>query len=89
MKFLADIKLKENEIAVMLTEKSNIKDRMWLYIDTPPTGESYPGNGYMHVYLRENGYKHEYRVRTNKNTFEFLKSGFMPAMKYISKKFHN
>lgn len=85
----ADIKLKENEIATLLTEKSDIRDRMWLYIDTPPTGESYPGNGYMHVYLRENGYKHEYRVRTHRNVFEFLKSGFIPAMKYISKKFHN
>ena len=85
----ANIRLKESEIAALMTGKPNIRDRMWSYIDTPPTGESYPGNGYMHVYLRENGYKHEYRVRTHKNTFEFLKSGFMPAMKYISKKFHN
>jgi len=85
----ANIRLKESEIAALMTGKPNIRDRMWSYIDTPPTGESYPGNGYMHVYLRENGYKHEYRVRTHKNTFEFLKSGFMPTMKYISKKFHN
>jgi len=85
----ADIKLKEDEIAVMLEGKFKIRDKMWLYVDTPPTGESYSGNGFMHVYLRENGYKHEYRVRSHNNTFEFLKSGFIPAMKYISKKFHN
>lgn len=84
-----DINLKENEIAALLIDKPTIRDRMWLYIDTPPTGESYPGNGYLHVYLRENGYKHEYRVREQENPYDFLKSGFVPSLKYISKKIHN
>lgn len=80
--FLADRKMEK----LILNKK--IRDRLWLYIDTPSSNEGYFGNGLLHIYLRENKFTHEYRSRNEKDGFDFLLSGFLPALTYICKKFH-
>lgn len=59
------------------------------YIDTPSGGKGYPGNGWLHIALRERGFVHEYRVRTGQADLEFLREGFAPALNYLSARFHD
>jgi enterochelin esterase-like enzyme len=85
----SNIALDESEIEKLITTHESTRDNIRWYIDTPPSGETYFGNGYLHINLKEHDFAHEYRVRNQyQNDFSFLLSGFKPAINFISKRFH-
>jgi len=86
----SNLQIKLPGLEQLIADHESIKDNIRWYIDTPPSGDSYLANGYLHINLREHGFIHEYRVRHNyKDDFSFLLSGFSPAISYVSKRFHN
>lgn len=86
----SNITLDESEIEKLIKTHESTRDNIRWYIDTPPNGNSYFGNGYLHINLKEHDFAHEYRVRNQyKNNFSFLESGFTPAINFISKRFHH
>jgi len=85
----SNIALDEYEIEKLITTHESTRNNIRCYIDTPPSGNSYLGNGYLHINLKEHDFAHEYRVRNQyKNDFSFLESGFKPAINFICKRFH-
>lgn len=83
-----DLFLADSDIEKIDSGKK-IREQLWLYIDTPSASENYVGNGLLHIYLRENKFTHEYRARNEEDGFDYLLSGFLPALTYICKKFHH
>ncbi|MDO9154206.1 MAG: alpha/beta hydrolase-fold protein [Paludibacter sp.] len=81
--------LPENEIKTILLSRKNARKQLWFYIDTRPESTGYWSNAFLHIQLREADFTHEYRVRSEQNDFNLLKSGFIETLNYINKKIHH
>lgn len=84
----ANLSASQTEIENLITQKKSLRNQIWLYVDTQPASDAYIGNGFLHINLREQGFTHEYRVRTDVSNYNFLLSGFMSALTYVCQKFH-
>lgn len=85
----SDISIGGQEIGTLLAAQPWLRERLWLYIDAPAFDKSYQANSWLHISLRDAGFNHEFRARSNTSTYETLIAGFEPIISYISKKFHN
>ncbi|MBU2554252.1 MAG: hypothetical protein KKF98_07300, partial [Bacteroidetes bacterium] len=62
--------------------------RTSFYIVAPDKGDYYEGNGELHMILRDNDVKHEYRVKEGNGGFEWMLAGLNEIIEFASKSFH-
>ncbi|WP_093023751.1 alpha/beta hydrolase [Pustulibacterium marinum] len=72
-------------LAKQLSESE--KDDVAMYIDCGDDDHLYKGNSTLHIVLRDLKIPHEYRVRNGGHTWDYWRTGLIPALIFITKNF--